>query len=449
MRRLVFVFLVSTLLLTLGFVYEGNIPAVKASSSIYQGDLILTGNNVTTIEGRFNMNGSIIVKDNATLHLKNAYVNLTQTSNFQYYIMLSYPSNGNPRLLAYNSTITSNALTTVYLQVNSTATIDNSTISHHLTVAGNSKISISSGSYVGDLQVYDSSLASIYNSTINSMSSYSSEVSVYDSEIITLIIRPESVNFTVSRLEPRLISYWNFVTNCSVSILTGGSAPNLTLINTNVSNWNFGFYSSNVSITNSTIMRLDAIDSSRVHLQSTVCGVTFNYDYSMLLTTSSSIATMYAWDSSRNWLLNSTYGGTYIYDSAKVYVSWYLDVHVIDSIDQDVPSSNVTVTFPNATLAESELTDVNGWARLTLLEKMMNATGEYPVGNYTVEATYDIYSDATTVNMTENQQTTLTLEDFIIPEFPSFLILPLFMIATLLAVIVYRKRAKSDRFYKK
>jgi len=34
----------------------------------------------------------------------------------------------------------------------------------------------------------------------------------------------------------------------------------------------------------------------------------------------------------------------------------------------------------------------------------------------------------------------------IIPEFPSFLILPLFMIATLLAVIVYEKRAKSDRY---
>jgi parallel beta-helix repeat protein len=33
-----------------------------------------------------------------------------------------------------------------------------------------------------------------------------------------------------------------------------------------------------------------------------------------------------------------------------------------------------------------------------------------------------------------------------IPEFPSFLILPLFMIATLLAVIVYKKRAKSDRY---
>jgi len=42
-----------------------------------------------------------------------------------------------------------------------------------------------------------------------------------------------------------------------------------------------------------------------------------------------------------------------------------------------------------------------------------------------------------------------TREIVIIPEFPLFLILPLFMIATLLAVTVYKKRPKSDRFYKR
>jgi len=124
----------------------------------------------------------------------------------------------------------------------------------------------------------------------------------------------------------------------------------------------------------------------------------------------------------------------------KVYVSWYLDVQVIDSIGQDVPSANVTATFSNGTEAESKLTDLSGWTRLTLMDKMINTTGEYPVGNYTVEATYDIHSDQTTVNMTENQQITLTLAGFIIPEFPSFLILPLFMVATLLAVILYRRK---------
>ena len=112
----------------------------------------------------------------------------------------------------------------------------------------------------------------------------------------------------------------------------------------------------------------------------------------------------------------------------------------MDSIAQDGPSANVTATYQNTTVAESQLTDANGWARLTLMEKMMNATGDYPVGNYTVEATYDIYSDDAKVNMTDNKQITLTLEDFVIPEFPSFLILPISIIATLLAVIIYRRK---------
>ncbi len=125
---------------------------------------------------------------------------------------------------------------------------------------------------------------------------------------------------------------------------------------------------------------------------------------------------------------------------SEVFVSWYLFVTVVDSLIQKVPLANVTVTFPNATLAESKFTDAEGWARFTLLEKIMNVTGAYPVGNYTVEATYDTHSDATTVNMTQSQQITLTLTDFVIPEFPSLLIPPLFMIATLLAVIVYRRK---------
>jgi len=73
---------------------------------------------------------------------------------------------------------------------------------------------------------------------------------------------------------------------------------------------------------------------------------------------------------------------------------------------------------------------------------MMNETGAYPVGNYTVEATYDVHSVNTSVNMTDNQEIALQLP-FVIPEFPSFFVLPLFIIATLLAVIVYRARAHA------
>ena len=46
--------------------------------------------------------------------------------------------------------------------------------------------------------------------------------------------------------------------------------------------------------------------------------------------------------------------------------------------------------------------------------------------------TYDLYL--------EEIVNSISGDNIIIPEFPSFLILPLFMIATLLAVIVYRRK---------
>lgn len=126
---------------------------------------------------------------------------------------------------------------------------------------------------------------------------------------------------------------------------------------------------------------------------------------------------------------------------AKVFVRWYLDVHVEDSISQDVPLATVTASYPNGTQAESDLTDENGRIRLTLIEKMVNVTGEFPIGNYTVKANYDIYQDQATMNMTGNQETTLKL-GFVIPELPSLIILPLFMTLTLLATMVFKKYSR-------
>ena len=461
MRKLVFIVLVSFLLVALAFVQKGNIPAAKAASSIYQGDLVLTGNNVTTIEGRFDINGSIIVKDNATLHLKDAFLNFTQTEGWLYNITLRNPSNGNPRLLAYNSTISSNYATQAYLYDNSTAAIENSTINTEvrtfdysvMSISSNSTIkssalafdysvvSISDSNFLYGLYTFMHPCISIYNSSLGRVVSYeSSQVQIHDSEIRDdLSIMPHSVNCTISELEPGLIRHWNFITNSSAT-WSGGHLLNVTLTDTRVNEWDFYFYgSSYAAILNSTVA-VGAMGSSVLSVKSTTCEYAGAHQSSVLFATDSSLDFLRGTDSSNIWLLNTTYTTSEIKYSARVHVSWYLDVHVIDSIGQDVPSANITATYPNATIAESELTDANGWTKLALMEKMMNLTGEYPVGNYTVKATYLTYSNNATVNMTENKQIILTLEDFIIPEFPSFLILSLFMIATLLTVIVYRRK---------
>jgi len=399
-RKIVFIVFVSSLLLSLAFLQKGNIPTVKASLDVYQGDLILNGNNVAGIEGMFDINGSIIIEGNASLILRNALLNFVQTTDNQFNLTLRNPANGNPRIVAYNSTLDSNADLDFTLEGNSTAELNRVTIPWRVECFPDdaSILSISNSSYVNTLfaESGSSALIIVQNSTVHEWQNYAynkaPEAQVYDSVIDDLVIGSSSINCTFSGLHPGLVTYWNFIENCSVASSggPGGAAPNITLTNTQVGLWRFAFYSSSNVVTIDSVVQASA------------------------------------------------------YGEARIQVFWHLDVHVLDDINQDVPSANVTATYPNATLAESKLTSEDGWIRLTLMEKTKNATGEYPVGIYTVQATYETYSNATTVEMTGAQQITLALEGFIIPEFPSLLILPLFMIATLLAVIIYKRKKERS-----
>ena len=450
MRRLRFVVLVLILLQSLFYVQLFDVPAV-AASTIYQGDLVLTGNNVTTIEGSFDINGSIIVQDNATLHLENAYLNLTQSSNRQFFISFENPSNGNPRLFAYNSTITSNYLYKFGLWENSTAALNNCTINKAtaLNVYHDSVLSITNGSTVSmgsAIYARDSSIITINNSMINTFDSQeSSEIQLYDSEITYLFTMVNSINCTISNLEPGPVDYWNFINDCSVNIQSGGYAPNLTLNTTTVELYHFSFYgTSNVSIVNSTIRGVNIHDTSSASIKSTklINGASTTDFATLIMEDSVSQSNLNARESSVMQLLNSTY--TYLSiledDLSEVYLSWYLDVIVEDSVSQVVPSASVTVSYPNTTVFDSKLTDESGLARFPLMEKMVNATGEYPIGNYTVDATYDTYLGSSTVNMTETKQVNLPLENFVIPEFSSLVLLSTFIIATIAVIVVNRRK---------
>jgi hypothetical protein len=442
MRRVVAALLVSYLFFALiSYVYKANVPAALASPGMHQGDLILAGNNVTIIDEPFDINGSIIVTENATLILNNAVVNFTQTTGRQFNMTFENPVNGNPRLLAYNSTITSGLDLLVYLNDNSTAIINNSIDSQYFLANDNSTLTVSNSSYIQHQYGYDFSTIKVYNSTIGEWHNYDSpQVEVYDSKISNIVIGSTSVNCTISGLKPGNFGFWNFLTNCSVTVLLGGYCPSVTLTNTTVTWWRFIFYgSSNAAITDSTVGEASSTDSSVLRLKRSSVGYTFQSSPT-LWADDSSIDYLSAVGSSTSWFLNTTYNTLNIQDSAKVHVSWYLDVHVVDAINQDVPSANVTVTYANMTIADSQLTDNHGWVRFTLTEKTINATGEYSVGNYTVEATYLAHSNSTTANMTTNKQIELAFEDFVIPEFAHFLILPLFMMSTLLAIILYRKK---------
>ena len=406
MRKFLLAFFASSLLLALMFAVESSVLCVAAE--VQQGDLVLSGNDVYVIENqRFDINGSIIVEENATLVLTNAVINFTQATPYQHNMTLRNPVNGNPRLQSENSTITSDYWFHALFYQNSSVTFIDSTHTGYLELYESATAFISN-STIRHPYAHGSSVVSISNSTISYVLSArdSAVVSVSDSTVELLDIEAVSVNCTFANIVPGPSTFWNFRLNSSMVIAAGGRAPNVTIRDTGINGWRLRFHGS----TNASI-----VDSQLEYLVS--------YSYSNV------------------WVINST-AIFQFYMKGKVYVSWYLDVHVIDSIGQDVPLANVIGTYPNTTLAESEPTDDSGWARLTLMEKMINATDSYPVGNYTVEATYEPHSNSTTVNMTENQIITLKLEDFVIPEFPSLIILPLFLMATLLATVFYRRKLR-------
>jgi hypothetical protein len=371
------------------------------SYPIHQGDLIIAGNDVYTLEGRFDINGSIAIEDNATLVLRNALLNFVQTTNNQFNLTLRNPVAGNPRLAAYNSTIDSNANLHFDLKGNSTADLNRVTIPSGMVECypGDlSRLSISNSSYVRTIfaESSSSSVIKVVNSTIHEWHNYghntAPEAQVYDSTIDSLLIGSSPVNCTISGLHPGLATHWNFIENCSVvsSGELGGAVPNITLTNTHVGLWRFGFYQS------STVTIIDSVVQASAFSQ------------------------------------------------ARIRIFWYVDVHVVDAITQDVPAATVTATYPNATLAESKMTGEEGWARLLLMEKTKNATGEYSVGTYTIEAAYETHSNTTSVEMTDSTQITLALEGLVIPEFLLVLILPIFMAATLLAVMISRRQRRPN-----
>jgi hypothetical protein len=400
MRKLLLVILVSVLLLNLRFGKGESILNFKASAEIYQGDLVLTGNNVTVITGIFDINGSIIVTENATLILQDAIVNLTSISDG---IFLQDPANGNPRLQANNATISGNNDNRIY---------DNSSV-------------ILTNCSTDDSWYFDeNSNATIFNTAAEGLQARAnSTVAVTNSTIRYLDLVTENANASVHDLSPGFFDAWDLWSECSIIPAANAKVPHFTLTNSTIEWWSFSFQGQCVSeITRSEIL----------HLHLNMIGYVRVYD--------SSLGTIEPYSIPIIELINSTCSNLDFHGDAQVYSYWYLQVKVTDSIQNNVNLANVTVAFPNSTIRGSGLTDINGIVQFTLMEKTVNVTGDYPVGNYSVTANYETYNASSTVNFTESQQIILKLEELVIPEFPSFLVLALFMAATLLAVKARRRK---------
>ncbi|MGD8545785.1 MAG: hypothetical protein PVH12_06370 [Candidatus Bathyarchaeota archaeon] len=347
---------------------------VSFSNCQNRGWLNASGSSTTTISDQYVVNGTITIEENATLALKNAELNFTQTEDWQHGITIENPAFGAPKLKVMNTTVVSNYRYSIKLYDNSSAIIHNSEFKTII------------GSYCW-LWTYDSAEAAIQQLKVHGFSSSStSGIFILDSNIGTL----------------------NIYENCTTRIL------NSTVTTAN------SYGTANIVTNKSIIAALQAWENSQCTLLD------------------STVDSLRTYVNSTLHLVNSTYTSTSVHNQSKILVYWYLDVHVIDSIGQDVPSADVTATYKNTT-AESEQTDTNGWTPITLIEEKINATGTYPTGNYTIEATYLIYSKSVIVNMTGNQQITIQLEEFVIPEFTMGILVILLTILSVATNVVKRR----------
>jgi len=487
MKRLSFVVVLVLFLAGLGIGSRTFVPAVGAAAPVHQGDLILNGNNVTTLQDLHYFNGSIIVEENATLILRNAVINFTQVTGRQYNITLRNPVNGNPRLIAISSRITTDPSFDILtrLENNSTATLNNSTITSYIDAFEDSHLTITNSSTITTMYGYGQSDIEVSYSRVFEWHNYDSPtVHVHNSTINSLLIGSTSVNCTINKLQPALMSNWNFLANCTVTNLGGGYAPNVTLTNTTVHGWRLAFYgssnamilnshlnevsgiagSSNImlmttssdyayadnlsalQIENSTIGQLQTLSSANASISHSKINAIQERDSSYIRVNTTTITTIQCYNSTQIDLLNSTYSNLLVKNNALAHVSWNLDVHVTDVTHQNVPNANVTAHSQNSAFADSKLTDSTGQARLILREKTINATGELGYGNYNVTVTYQGHSNQTSINMTENRQIALSL-DFIIPEFTSIWLVLLILSASAVLAVTRRKNRSRGRHF--
>jgi len=471
MKLALFLLVVSMLSINLLFPQKTDIVQTVASPEIFQGDLILTGNNVTIIEGQFNIDGSIIVEENATLVLRNAAVNFALTHHAQFNMSLRNPSFGNPRLLVENASVDSN---NYYMTINlfenssaglngltlgsdltipypyillygeSFATIRNSTVTY-IPAMGNSEL-VASNSSIATIGGYDNANVVLTNCEVDSITAGDqANLTCKDCTFnVDAQILATNLNYSIDGLVPGFFKYWSFTTNCTVQETT---IPHLTVADTQVGNWSFiSKGNSSATISKSETRTLRFLESSHGQLSKVTAGWIISHDNATADVYDSIADWVFAYNSSKIWLANTTSQNYCIaYDESEIDFNWHLDIFIKDSINQPVSLANVTATYPNATLAGSRLTDGIGHARLTLLERIRNAKGQYFVGNYTIKATYEIYSNSTTVDIYGNQELELVFAGLQIPEQPSILVLPIFILITLVAVTVCRKDRPRSR----
>lgn len=415
---------------------------IKTYPAYYNGDITLDDNELLCIEGLLNINGSIYVTENATLILHNAWINFTQQANYQFKLMCI----DNSHINIENSNITSNLSFVITFNHHTSATIDKLFTTAYSTYAYGYSTSVISNSSFHSLFLGNYVDAVVSNCTMNDLSAYNNATCIVSNCSIGswIDIQLVSANATISNLKGGYINYWNLYESCSIEIASPGFAPNLTIVDTNVNGWTLNLYgTANITLMRSSLRIIQCYYSSRTMIfQSQITFLTYMLDNAYCRAEDSSLGVLHMYDNTQAWVYNSTRNGELVHDNARLYVGWHLNVHVVDQMYNNVPNANITVYDSEGYTVAYGKTNQNGVYITSLLEKMVNATGSYPYGEYRVEAQYETYSVDDQVLMNQNINLTLELP-FIYSEFPSTLML-LITFAILTAATAYAKKKQKQ-----
>jgi len=443
--------------------------ALSTTPAIHQGNLVISGNTVTVLEGRFDINGSIIIEQNATLLLRNAVLNFTQ-KGMNHNITLRNPAAGSPRLIAYNSTVTANGYDLrLHLLGNSSGRLEKCRMEkevriepkgsssllvadstfHFMSLSNFASCQLTGCSATKGMMADDHSSLEIRGCLIPYiLCNRNSTVDVRESNINSyLLAKIYRGNCSVVRLRPGFVRFWNFLANCSVSLRPWGTAPKITVANTEVRGWALTIFSdSHVAVLESELYSVRTEGEVLEMAGSTISGPFSAYGGSQTRFSSCRLTSVDCNVNARVWIWNSTADLYSANQESNIYICQRLDVNVVDSTGP-VSGANVTANFQDGTKADSALTDSSGIATLLLAQEIINATGRWAAGAYQVGAYHAGRSSSAAVDLNTTKQITLTLAGAPIGEvpLPRTALLEVSLAAGAALRMKARRRAKLNR----
>jgi len=437
----------------------------------YEGVYVVDSNRVYTIEGFFVIFGSLLVKDNATLILRNADVQIFRPEHYE------PPTIKNMgKLVLENSRISADIWGTSQQGWKTVTGGDNIVLEDYAELNISKSSRIHSGviaSYKAKIYVQDSSVDYVKSSsTISIKDSYAHWLKVYggaslsitNSSVYKLICGPGNnasfVSITNSQLDnikincakakiniqnstidwlefdeksPSSVSISNSSIGLSLTLdeknLTWTVKPffakfwnirrntslhieqgNLTLTDTNLEKIALHFSKSSVFLLNSKLYALTS-ESSKVHIIDSSFEEYLSLRYSSVFLSDSTLKILRCCNSNVT-IVNSIAEKVEQWNDSLIEIWWHLKVVINDQIENPKPNTLVKVCDGDGRLVEQKIVNSKGLTQFTLIEKRINGNETAFLGKYTIYAVYDSWSTEKQITLQDSQTIFLTVIPF-------------------------------------